>query len=359
MYRSANRPLSIVPNMMRRFLTWGVMFGFVAMPVFAADASQQARAQLGRTATPAEVKAWDIDVRPDFKGLPKGAGTVEAGRRVWDAQCASCHGDFGESNEVFTPLVGGTTKADMESGHVAALRDNTQPYRTTLMKVSTVSTLWDYINRAMPWTAPKSLSADDVYAVTAYLLHLGEIVPAEFTLSDTNIASVQKRMPNRDGMTTQHGMWRVNGTPDVRAAACMQNCQTGRITSELPIHADGAHGVLAQQMRTFGPVRGGTPGELQRVAAAKPSPAQATDPMLKVLSSQNCTACHAIDKPGVGPALREVSKRYQGQTDAAAQLADKIRRGGQGTWGSMPMPPQAQLSAAEALDIAKWIIQAK
>ena len=69
---------------------------------------------LGRDATKAEVKAWDIDVRPDFKGLPKGAGSVALGEQVWEAQCASCHGSFGESNEVFTPIVGGTTKADIE-----------------------------------------------------------------------------------------------------------------------------------------------------------------------------------------------------------------------------------------------------
>ena len=64
---------------------------------------------VGRTATPAEIAAWDIDVRPDFKGLPKGSGSVAKGQEVWEAKCASCHGIFGESNEVFTPLVGGTT----------------------------------------------------------------------------------------------------------------------------------------------------------------------------------------------------------------------------------------------------------
>src|SRR5689334_18595557 len=111
---------------------------------------------IGRPATPAEIKAWDIDVRPDFKGLPPGSGSVEQGQKVWDGKCASCHGTFGESNEVFTPIVGGTTAADIKSGRVASL---TQPDvgRTTLMKLSTISTLWDYINRAMPWNAPKSL----------------------------------------------------------------------------------------------------------------------------------------------------------------------------------------------------------
>src|SRR5438552_2411857 len=80
-----------------------------------------ARPSVGRPATPAEIAAWDIDVRPDFKGLPPGSGSVAEGQKVWDAKCASCHGTFGESNEVFTPLVGGTTTQDVKTGRVAAL----------------------------------------------------------------------------------------------------------------------------------------------------------------------------------------------------------------------------------------------
>ena len=98
---------------------------------------------IGRAATPGELAAWDIDVRPDFKGLPKGAGSVAKGQEVWEGQCASCHGVFGESNEVFNPIIGGTTKDDIASGHVARLTDRSYPSRTTLMKLSTVSTLWD------------------------------------------------------------------------------------------------------------------------------------------------------------------------------------------------------------------------
>ena len=105
---------------------------------------------IGREATANEVAAWDIDVRPDFKGLPKGSGSVEDGMHLWDAQCLSCHGAFGESAEVFGPLVGGTTLEDQETGRVASLTNPAQPQRSTLMKVATVSTLYDYIYRAMP-----------------------------------------------------------------------------------------------------------------------------------------------------------------------------------------------------------------
>ncbi|TDF62009.1 c-type cytochrome [Cupriavidus sp. L7L] len=322
-----------------------------------AAGTADARAAIGRAATPAEVAAWDIDVRPDFKGLPKGSGTVAQGQQVWDGKCASCHGDFGESNEVFTPLVGGTTAEDIKRGRVAAMTGN-QPYRTTLMKVSTLSTLWDYIHRAMPWNAPKSLSADEVYAVTAYLLNLGEIVPADFTLSDANIAAVQRRMPNRDGMTTDHGLWPGRGRPDTRNTACMKDC-SGQVSiaSAMPDYARDAHGELAQQQRAFGPVRGvaasaAVPANAASAASA-PAPAGA-----RLASQYQCVACHAMDRKLVGPSFADIAGKYKGQ-DAHAALAKKVKAGGQGAWGSVPMPPQPQIPDSDVHAMVGWILEAK
>jgi len=221
--------------------------------------TQTAMANIGRDATPAEVKAWDIDVRPDFKGLPKGAGSVAKGEELWEAKCASCHGGFGESNEVFTPLIGGTTQDDIKTGRVKGLEEGKSivPQKTTFMKVATLSTLFDYINRAMPWNAPKSLSTDEVYSVLAYLLNLAEVVPADHVLSDKNIADAQKRMPNRNGMTYFEPMWKVNGKGDVKNVACMKDCPTeAKVTSALPDYAKDAQGNTAEQNRIIGPVRG-------------------------------------------------------------------------------------------------------
>jgi mono/diheme cytochrome c family protein len=210
---------------------------------------------VGRKATAAEIAAWDIDVRPDFAGLPKGSGSAKKGEEVWEAKCASCHGAFGESNAVFPPIAGGTTRGDIEAGRVAALTRGEQ--RTTLMKLSQVSALWDYINRAMPWNAPKTLSVEEVYAVTAYVLALGNVVPDDFVLSERNIGEVQKRLPNRDGMTRAHGLWEIKGKPDVANTACMKDCPVdARVVSRLPEHAGGAHGDLAAQNRLVGPGRG-------------------------------------------------------------------------------------------------------
>ena len=211
---------------------------------------------VGRAATSAEIAAWDIDVRPDFKGLPQGRGSVAQGEKIWDAKCAACHGTFGESNEVFMPLVGGTTVEDVKTGRVKALLNPEMP-RTALMKAAYVSTLWDYIRRAMPWTAPRSLSNDEVYAVLAYLLNLGNIVPDDFVLSEGNIREVQARMPNRNGLTREHGLLEVDGQPDTANVACMHDCADSvRIVSQLPPAARGSHGNLAAQLRPIGPTRG-------------------------------------------------------------------------------------------------------
>jgi cytochrome c len=315
-----------------------------------------ARAALGRTATAAEVAAWDIDVRPDFQGLPKGSGTVAQGQKVWDGKCASCHGDFGESNEVFSPIVGGTTADDVRSGRVAAMTGN-QPYRTTLMKVSTVSTLWDYIHRAMPWNAPRSLSADDVYAVTAYLLNLGEIVPADFTLSDANIAEVQRRMPNRNGMTTEHGMWPGRGRPDTHNTACMKDCEaTVKVVSAMPEYARDSHGDLSQQQRGFGPTRGVAAQASAQAATVASVPVA---PGAKLTGQYQCMACHALDRKVVGPSFSEIASKYRGQGDAHVALEHKVKTGGQGAWGSVPMPPQPQIPDSDIRVMVGWILEAK
>lgn len=190
---------------------------------------------IGRAATATEVQAWDIDVRADFRGLPEGEGSVARGREIYGAQCVACHGGAGESDVFFTPLVGGTTLDDIRTGHVRALADPAAAPRTTFMRLATLSTLFDYVQRAMPWETPKSLPPDDVYAVVAYLLHLAGIVPETFSLSPSNMAEVQNRLPNRHGMTTDHGLWPGasaaeggmgnGGIPDIRAVPCMGGCR--------------------------------------------------------------------------------------------------------------------------------------
>ena len=160
----------------------------------------------GTRATPEQIAGWDIDARgDDGAGLPAGRGTVERGAEVYAEQCAACHGTFGEGEGRFPKLVGGA----------GTLRHD-RPELTVGSYWPFAPTLWDYINRAMPMPAPHTLSADDVYALTAYILNLNDIVPSEFVADRESLPKV--KMPNRDNF-----LW-TDPRPDTMAKPCMSGC---------------------------------------------------------------------------------------------------------------------------------------
>jgi cytochrome c len=160
----------------------------------------------GRAVTPEEIAGWDIDVRgEDGVGLPSGKGTVNRGEEVYAEQCAACHGTFGEGEGRFPKLVGG----------VGSLRDE-RPELTVGSYWPFAPTLWDYINRAMPMAAPHTLSADDVYALTAYILSLNDLVPPDFVADRNSLPRVNMR--NRDNF-----IW-TDPRPDTAAKSCMNDC---------------------------------------------------------------------------------------------------------------------------------------
>jgi len=168
---------------------------------------------LGRPALEEEVLAWDIDIRPDGTGLPVGSGTVEAGGELYDAQCASCHGVFGEGEGRWPVLAG---------GHDSLTDD--RPEKTIGSYWPYLSTVYDYVRRAMPFGNARSLSDDDVYALTAYLLYLNDVVVDEsFELSSANFGEMAN-LPNE-----------ANFKPDDRfdepayaplEEPCMSDCAT-------------------------------------------------------------------------------------------------------------------------------------
>jgi cytochrome c len=132
-----------------------------------------------------DLAAWNIDIAPDGRGLPAGSGDVATGARVFAAQCAACHGAQGQGL-LGDALVGGR-------GTLASAK----PKRTVGSYWPYATTLFDYIRRAMPFTAPESLSADDVYAVCAFVLNQNGIVPPDTRLDARSLPAV--KMPNRDG----------------------------------------------------------------------------------------------------------------------------------------------------------------
>ena len=143
---------------------------------------------MGRAVAAEEIAAWDIDVRPDGRGLPGGNGSVQQGGEIYAQKCALCHGASGTEGP-FDVLVSRLPEDAFpfarEPGTVKTI-GNYWPYATTV---------FDYINRAMPFTAPGSLQPDEVYALVAYLLHLNDIVPANTVLSQENLAAIT--MPAR------------------------------------------------------------------------------------------------------------------------------------------------------------------
>ena len=157
----------------------------IACALAAGIAAPASALDFGRPATPEEIKLWDIDVRPDGRGLPDGSGTVERGKSVFADSCAGCHGDNGVGG-IKDRLAGG--RGTLASDAPVKTVGSFWPYATTL---------FDYIHRAMPYQDPGSLSVDDTYAVSAYILSLNGIIPADGKLDRETLPKVS--MPNRDG----------------------------------------------------------------------------------------------------------------------------------------------------------------
>ncbi|MGB3582037.1 MAG: c-type cytochrome [Roseiarcus sp.] len=145
---------------------------------------------IGREATPQEIAGWDIDVSPNGAGLPPGRGDVKQGEAIFAAKCAACHGAHGEGKPT-DRLVGG----------IGTLRDK-KPVKTVGSYWPYATTLFDYVRRAMPLNAPQSLTPDEVYAVSAYVLFLNGIVPQDAALDADNLAKIN--MPNRDGFVSAY-----------------------------------------------------------------------------------------------------------------------------------------------------------
>ena len=189
----------------------GLRLSFIAivlsgLSITTALAAEPGHFGYGTAPTAEQIAGWDIDVRgEDGAGLPAGKGDVAAGEKVFAEQCASCHGTFGEGEGRFPKLAGGE-----------GTLKNDRPELTVGSYWPFAPTLWDYINRAMPMPTPHTLSADDVYALTAYILNLNNIVPNEFVADRTSLPKI--RMPNRDRF-----IW-TDPRPDTTAKPCMTAC---------------------------------------------------------------------------------------------------------------------------------------
>ena len=279
-------------------LTLAAGFAISATAVFAGEFG------LGRPALPEEIAAWDVKVMPDGRGLPEGSGDVWTGDEVFSENCAVCHGDFAEGVGNWPKLAGGWDTLDHED-----------PLKTVGSYWPYLSTVWDYVNRSMPFGNAQSLSADEVYAITAYILYSNNLVDEDFTLSHENFTEVE--MPNADGFIvddraeTEYAKW--TGEP------CMENCKDEvKITMRarvLDVTPDVEEAEAA-------PVE----AEPVAVAVAEPEPAPepevaAVDPALIEAGEKvfkKCKACHQVGegaKDRAGPQLNGVMGRAAGSVE--------------------------------------------
>ncbi len=160
----------------------------------------------GKAIGEADIAPWNIDIRTsDGRGLPPGRGSVADGKRVYDAKCRECHGPDAKGGSVYGSMVGGI--GSFTTSTRVLTPGSMYPYAPIL---------FDYIRRAMPMDKPQTMSNDEIYAVSAYILNLNGLIPADAVMDASSMPKVT--MPNRNGFIP-------DDRPDTKAARCMQNCR--------------------------------------------------------------------------------------------------------------------------------------
>jgi cytochrome c len=280
---------------------------------------------LGRAAHVEEIAAWDVDVLPDGRGLPEGSGDVFTGEEIFAAKCASCHGDFAEGVDNWPVLAGGFDTLDRKD-----------PVKTVGSYWPHLSTVWDYVHRSMPFGEAGTLTADETYAIVAYILYSNDLVDDEFELNHENFKDFE--MYNKDGFVIddrpelEYSKWRDD--------PCMSDCKeevkvTMRATFLDVTPAGGGDSVMnvgatAGQLPTFtaaGPstVAAPAPAPAPAPAAAPAAAAPVKDAASLVSEGERvfrkCKACHEVGEgaaDGVGPNLNGLMGRAIGSVDGFA-----------------------------------------
>ncbi len=311
---------------------------------FAARAATAHNYPFGTPASPKTIEAWDDDVNGlTGAGLPPGSGSVSQGQTAYEQHCAVCHGDFGEGSGRYPVLAGG-------QGTLTSAR----PVKTVGSYWPYAPTLFDYIRRAMPFNAPGTLTNDQVYAITAYILNLNNIVPANAVMNAKTLAAV--KMPNRNGFINEHLK------PDVHAVACMHDCKPKgvKILSDLARTLS-----ITPDETTDDPAGGlekGVGYDSPFGPKNKPSPAPALAPAAPVAFStvqgiiaQRCETCHSTHptQPGFSAPAGGIAFDKPG---AISHYAARIKVQAVDS-ESMPLGNVTHMTPQERKTIGEWIQQ--
>ncbi len=291
----------------------------------------------GTPIAPADIAPWDIDVNGlTGAGLPPGSGSVAQGAQIWEAKCSSCHGDFGEGAGRYPVIAGGR----------GTLKDEV-PQKTVGSFWPYAPTLFDYIKRAMPFPAPESLSNDEVFALTAYILNLNDIVPKTAVMDAKALAAV--RMPNRNGF--------IKARPDTRNVACMSGCTPVRvrITSDLVnLHVTPSEREVGDVGSTVELNSTGTPPPMDQAAGTVPAASAAvTFAQIGPIIAQRCTVCHSAKptepgytSPPMGIAF-DSPARIKAQSTLIAAQAVKTH--------AMPLANMTHMTDGERALVGAWV----
>ena len=279
-----------------------VIFCLVSPLAFAAD-----KKGLGKPATEREIQGWDIDIRPDGKGLPAGQGDAIAGEEIFLQKCASCHGEFAEGAGRYPALAGG-----------AGSLDTHDPVKTVGSYWPYASTIFDYVRRAMPFGHAQSLTNDEVYAITAFILYSSEIIEDDVVMNQQTLPAV--KMPNRDGF--------ISGAKhDIpRKKPCMKNC-----LAKKPVIVGKARQI-----------------DVTPESEAKEEVAAATSEKGEAVFASQCLACHSMaeGENKFGPSLHAVVGRKASALDSYINYSAAMKSVGL-TWSEDNL--RQFLSAPQAL----------
>ena len=315
----------------------------------------------GRAPTANEIKAWDIDALPDGSGLPKGEGSVEEGDELYEAQCASCHGDFGGGGNGYPQLAGGNQDKD-ENGIVITLKNQRlapgmdAPKRTVGTYWPVATTLFTYIRDAMPYATPKSLSANETYAITAYLLAQngimidGEEMDDEYVLNKEKLSKVV--LPNRNGFYPN--IDGPTGPADVKAfyadraknigsgTRCMTDCKDPGMDGK----TEATVMKIGYEMKDVVPA----------YATVRDLPPEVEDKTItkaEKMYNESCKLCHATDNMGA-PAVGDVAA-WRAVT---AKGVDKVVYNSiNGMGGMPPKGGNEDLIPSEVKEIVDFMIE--
>jgi len=313
----------------------------------------------GRVPTAAEIAAWDIDARPDGTGLPEGEGSVEEGDELYEAQCASCHGDFGGGGHGYPQLAGGNQAKD-ENGIVITLKNQrlkpgmAAPKRTVGTYWPKATTLFTYIRDAMPYATPKSLSDNEVYALTAYILAQNQIVIDGEKMTDEYVLNKEKLkkvvLPNNNGFYPN--IDGPEGPANVKAffadraknigsgTRCMSNCKDPGMDGK----TEATVMKIGYEMKDVVPP----------YAYARDLPPEVDDKSVskaEKLYNANCKVCHTTDAMGA-PAVGDEEAWHS----VMAKGFDKVLYNAVNGIGGMPAKGgNEDLTPSEIRDIVKFM----